>query len=85
MVTTSEGDQVFGLEGTVELKNIISGNIIMVEIDQTGTSLQTGEINVATTDPANIPAENEKQEINNFEIQFEGPNGDQKTMKIRYR
>ena len=63
----------------------ISGNIIMVEIDQTGTSLQTGEINVATTDPANVPTEDEKQEINNFEIQFEGPNGDQKTMKIRYR
>ena len=85
MVTSAEGDQVFGLEGTVELKNIISGNIIMVEINQTGTSLQTGEINVATTDPANIPTEDEKQEINNFEIQFEDPNGDQKTMKIRYR
>ena len=85
MVTTSEGDQVFGLEGTVELKNIISGKIIMVEINQTGTSLQTGDINVATTDPANVPTEDEKQEINNFEIQFEGPNGDQKTMKIRYR
>ena len=27
MVTSSEGDQVFGLEGTVELKNIISGTV----------------------------------------------------------
>ena len=85
MVTSSEGDQVFGLEGTVELKNIISGKIIMVGIDETGTSLQTGEINVATTDPSKVPTEDEKQEINEFDIHFEGPDGDQKTMKIRYR
>ena len=84
-VTSSEGDQVFGLEGIVELKNIISDEIVMVGIDETGTSLKTGEINVTTTDPSNIPTEDENQEINKFEIQFEGPNGDQKTMKIRYR
>ena len=85
MVTSSEGDQVFGLEGTVELKNIISGEIKMVGVDETGTSLQTGEINVSTTDPSKIPTEDDKQEINEFEIQFEGPNGAQKTMKIKYR
>ena len=85
MVTSSEGDQVFGLEGTVELKNIISGVIKMVSADETGTSLQTGEISVSTTDPSKVPTENEKEEINKFEIQFEGPDGDQKTMKIRYR
>ena len=85
MVTSSEGDQVFGLEGTIELKNIISGEIIMIGVDETGTSLQTGEINVATTDPSKVPTEDEKQEINEFDIHFEGPDGDQKTMKIRYR
>ena len=85
LVTSSEGDQVFGLEGIVELKNIISEEIVMVGEDETGTSLQTGEINVTTTDPSKVPTEDENQEINKFEIQFEGPNGDQKTMKIRYR
>ena len=85
MVTSSEGDKVFGLEGTVELMNIISGTIIMVGSNTTGTSLQTGEINLTTTDPDEVPKEDEKQEINEFEIQFEGPDGDQKTMKIRYR
>ena len=85
MVTSSEGDRVFGLEGTVELMNIISGTIIMVGSNTTGTSLQTGEINLTTTDPDEVPKEDEKQEINEFEIQFEGPDGDQKTMKIRYR
>ena len=85
LVTSSEGDQVFGLEGTVELKNIISGVIKMVSADETGTSLQTGEISVSTTDPSKVPTEDEKEEINKFDIQFEGPNGDQKTMKIRYR
>ena len=57
----------------------------MVSADETGTSLQTGEINVTTTDPSMVPAEDDKEEINKFEIQFEGPDGDQKTMKIRYR
>ena len=85
MVTSSEGDKVFGLEGTVELMNIISGTIIMVGSNTTGTSLQTGEINLTAADPDEVPKEDEKQEINEFEIQFEGPDGDQKTMKIRYR
>ena len=85
LITSSEGDQVFGLEGLVELKNIISQNIVTVGVNQTGISLSTGDINVATTNPADIPTEKEEQEINEFEIQFEGPDGDQKTMKIRYR
>ena len=84
MVTSSEGDQVFGLEGTVELKNIISGEIIMIGVDETGTSLQTGEVNVSATDPSKVPTEDEKLEINEFDIHFEGPDGNQKTMKIRY-
>ena len=53
--------------------------------DETATSLATGEINVAPTVPEEIPAEIEEQEINEFEIEFEGPDGNQKTMKIRYR
>ena len=57
----------------------------MVGADETGTSLQTGEINVTTTDPSMVPTEDDKEEINKFEIQFEGPDGDQKTMRIRYR
>ena len=85
LVTSSDGDQVFGLEGIVELKNIISDEIVMVGIDETGTSLQTGEINVAITDPTKVPTEDEKLEINEFDINFEGSDGDQKTMKIRYR
>ena len=85
MVTSSEGDKVFGLEGTVELMNIISGTIVMVGSNTTGTSLQTGEINLTITDPDEVPKEDENQEINEFEIKFEGPDGDQKTMKIRYR
>ena len=68
MVTSSEGDKVFGLEGTVELMNIISGTIVMVGSNTTGTSLQTGEINLTTTDPDEVPKEDENQEINEFEI-----------------
>ena len=76
---------MFGLEGTVELTNTVSGEIVMVGADETGTSLATGEVTVTTTVPEEIPVEEEEQEINEFEIEFEGPDCDQKTMKIRYR
>jgi len=85
LVTSTDGDQVFGLEGSVELKNTISGEVVMVGINETGTSLATGQVDVAETTPEDVPTETEEQEINEFEIEFEGPDGNQKTMKIRYR
>ena len=85
LVAAPDRDRVFGLEGTVELTNTVSGDIVTVGSDETGTSLATGEVNVAPTIPEEIPAEIEEQEINEFEIEFEGPDGNQKTMKIRYR
>ena len=84
LVATSDGDQVFGLEGMVELTNTISGEIVMVGTNQTGTSLITGDVDVVDTAPEDVPTEEEEQEINEFEIEFEGPDGNQKTMKIRY-
>ena len=85
LVTSADGDQVFGLEGMVELKNIISNNIVTVGVNETGVSLSTGDVSVAPTNPAEVPTENEEQEINEFEIQFEDTDGNKKTMKIRYR
>ena len=85
LVATPDGDQVFGLEGTVELTNTVSGEIVTVGVNETGTSLATGEVAVTTTVSEDIPTEEEEQEINEFEIEFEGPDGNQKTMKIRYR
>lgn len=85
LVAAPDGDRVFGLEGTVELTNTVSGDVVTVAADETGISLVTGEINVTLTVPEEIPAEIEEQEINEFEIEFEGPDGNQKTMKIRYR
>ena len=85
LVTSTDGDQVFGLEGSVELKNTISGEVVMVGVNETGTSLATGEVNVAETTPEDVPTETEEEGINEFEIEFEGPDGVQKTMKIRYR
>jgi hypothetical protein len=85
LVSAPDGDQVFGLEGTVELTNTVSGEIVTVGVNETGTSLATGEVAVTTTVSEDIPTEEEEQEINEFEIEFEGPDGNQKTMKIRYR
>ena len=85
LVSSVDGDQVFGLEGLVEITNNFSGDVVMVGVNETGTSLATGEVSVATTVPEDVPTEEEEQEINDFEIEFDGPNGNQKTIKIRYR
>mgnify|MGYP001322588728 CR=1 FL=1 len=85
LVASSDGDKVFGLEGIVELTNVVSGEIVMVGVNETGTSLPTGEVEVTATVSEDIPTEEEEQEINEFEIEFEGPDGNQKTMKIKYR
>jgi len=85
LVASSDGDQVFGIDGFVELLNNISGDIVIVGGNETGTSLSTGDLNVTPTVPEDVPTEQEEQEINEFEIEFEGPEGNQKTMKIKYR
>ena len=84
LVASLTGDKVFGLEGIIELQNTISGDIVMVGINETGTSLINGDVNVAQTDPADVPTLKEDQEINEIELEYEDPNGNQKTMKIRY-
>ena len=83
-VVASVGDRVIGLEGEVELSNTISGEVVMVGANETGISLATGEVSVAPTVPSDVPSEEEEQEINEFEIEFESPGGNRKTMKIRY-
>ena len=85
LTSTLDGDKVFGLEGLVELRNIISGDIVMVNPNQTGASLITGETSIETTILSELPEEDELQEINEFEIDFEDSNGNKKTIKIRYR
>ena len=85
LVAAPDGDKVFGLDGAVELTNTVSGEIVTVGVNETGTSLATGTVSVTTTVSEDIPTEEENQEINEFEIEFEGPDGNQKTMKIRYR
>ena len=85
LISNLEGDRVFGLEGLVELQNTISGDIVMVNPNQTGTSLINGEINISNTNTANLPIEEDQEEINEFEIEFEDSKGDKKILKIRYR
>ena len=57
----------------------------MVNPNQTGTSLINGEINISNTNTANLPIEEDQEEINEFEIEFEDSKGDKKILKIRYR
>ncbi len=81
------GDQVFSIEGIVELKNLISGKTIQVLANQTGTSLRNGSLNVSITNPSNIPLfEGEETiEINELRIKLENIDGEEKEIIIQYR
>lgn len=87
IVNESEGDQVLGLEGIVNLLNIETGLNIDVTQGNTGTSTPDGQVNVENTDPSNLPSDPDDtdSEESHIRIYFEGPNGEQKSLLINYR
>ena len=56
-VDTSGIDTFIGLEGTVEILNIESGQTMLLTAGMTITSSWTGTMNINTTDPATIPSD----------------------------
>lgn len=67
-----EGDHFFGLEGIVEIRNIISGDIVLLEPNTTTTSIPNGTIEVAPTVPEEIPVDTtEEDSEDEFEEDFE--------------
>ena len=82
-----EGDLLITLDGNVLFTNTITGESISVTGGNTGFSLPNGELSVATTDPATIPedpSEVEEETGNELRIYFEGPDGEEKSILIRY-
>ena len=55
------GDKVIGIEGLVELQNLISGEVANIGADQTGSSTPNGTLSVNTTDPDDIPEDIEEE------------------------
>ncbi|MAI88710.1 MAG: hypothetical protein CMF98_06640 [Candidatus Marinimicrobia bacterium] len=81
-----QGDTFFNEEGIVEIKNLISGEIIDLLENQTGVSLSSGLINISQTIQSEIPidedsGENVPQELR---IILTGPNQEQKILIIKY-
>ncbi len=85
MITNPEtGDLLIGLEGLVNLTNLISGESTDVGAGNTGTSSTDGTVETSETNPDDIPSDPDEGEAsgNQIEIEMEGPNGEIKTLLI---
>ena len=79
------GDMIIGLEGIVDLFNVISGLNVDVTAGNTGTSDSNGNIDVNETNQNTIPedpTEGDEPVGDQIEIEFEGPNGEIKKLII---
>ena len=78
------GDILIGLEGLVNLTNLISGESSDVGAGTTGTSTPDGSVETSETNPDNIPVDPDEggTSTNQIEIEFEGPDGEIKTLLI---
>jgi hypothetical protein len=79
------GDMIIGLEGIVDLFNVISGLNVDVTAGNTGTSDSNGNIDVNETNQNTIPedpTEGDAPVGDKIEIEFEGPNGEIKKLII---
>ena len=80
------GDKLYGLEGLVELLNLVSGEIITVGPDQTGFSNINGSILLSATIPQDIPEDDEEvgEEIKELRIRFRNADGEEHDLIIEY-
>ena len=81
-----DGDLVIGLEGLVTLTNNETGAEVDVTEGTSGSSTPDGEVDVEETEESSIPEDPTDQDEQQAEIKiyFEGPNGEQKVMIIKY-
>lgn len=83
-----KGDQVIGLEGTVGLKNIDTGQDVDVVQGMSGISTPDGDLGLEETVASSIPVDPSDESADGpsqFKIYLEGPNGTQKVMVIEYQ
>lgn len=81
------GDQVIGLEGLIELQNLISGEVITVGAGMTGTSMQTGKLDLQETVDSDIPEDEDEaeEEINELKVRLKDAFGEEKDFILKYR
>ncbi|MFQ6678471.1 MAG: FecR domain-containing protein [Fidelibacterota bacterium] len=78
------GDMLIGLEGLVNLTNLLSGESMDVGSGMTGISALDGSVETSETNPDNIPDDPDVETPtgSQIEIELEGPNGEIKTLLI---
>lgn len=78
------GDVLIGLEGLVNLLNLLSGISSDVGSGMTGTSLPDGSVDTDETNPDDIPSDPDEgaDTGTQIEIELEGPDGEIKTLLI---
>lgn len=82
-----KGDQLMGLEGTVNLFNIFTGISMDVTAGFTGNSTVDGVLNIAETNESNIPIDPDDTDIQSgseLKIYLDKPEGTQKIIVIQY-
>jgi len=79
------GDIFFGLSGSIEVRNIESGSVIVVGANQTGTSTPDGQVGVEQTQEGSTPVEQGEETNNVIRFQLQNSQGDRKEVKIEYK
>jgi len=82
------GDQIIGLSGLVELLNQISGQVVTVGSNQTGSSLPNGSTDLTVTQPENIPEDSEEDSGDapeQLRFEYQDANGNIREVIIDYR
>lgn len=85
IANSDDGDMLIGIEGIVDLFNVVSGLSVDVTAGNTGTSDDSGNLDVGPTNQNTVPddpSDTEEDSGNQIEIEFEGPNGEIKKLLI---
>ena len=82
IISTPEGDQFIGIEGTVEVTNIESGQTVSVTVGQTATSNVDGSIDVQPTPEGGVPDDPGETDDAGDELRIRLENADGETKEI---
>lgn len=82
----SQNTVIIVQEGLVQLTNLVSGDIVDLLMNQTGTSTADGNLSVTTTIASDIPVDEDDtgQEPKELRVRFRDSDGVEKVLIIKY-
>ncbi len=89
VVNESAGDQFFGLSGSVEITNTITGETVEMLANTTAISLSDGSMSVAATEDGDLPEDQDPDAgdeggESEIRIPFQDESGEQKELIIKF-